>query len=196
VCGGHDKTSERDFAGVRMHCVDHNSYDHTALVDIVECEPEGTWWFAMHGTSRVGPRFLRSIMKFGFKHDHVSVLKNGWLNMGLFSRRFLVANAQYIMNLKNCNKMMAILSEQLYPRLCSSCAHYDTVPSMHILQKDNAYGDGIERQCLYFKPIDLYKYQSFHYASEATRRIKTQYHMPTKNLSEENMMRPQQVSVT
>lgn len=194
VCGGYDRPQDREFCGVSMHCVDHNSYDHTAIIDVAEKEPRGSWWFALHATTKVGPKFLKSVTRFGFQHDHIAVLRNGWLNMGLFSRRFIRRNTDYILGLKNCNKMQAILSEQIYPRLCREYAYYDTVPSMQILEKGDAYGDGIERQCLYFKSIDLYKYQSFHYASAATSRIKAQFFKPSKSISGSDLFAPRHVT--
>jgi len=176
VVGGAKKDRLEKKDGILYSYVSHNSFDHNAIIDIVDKGFGGEWWFTMHDTAKAGPNFYKKVLKYGPSADHICVLDEGWLNMGLFSRRFLQQIRPYIMNLKNINKMQAILSEKLYPRMVkASC--YDSVPNMVIMEKGDIYGDNVERQVLYFSLIDLYKYQSFHYASEATRRCISEWIM-------------------
>ncbi|MFK4979903.1 hypothetical protein, partial [Klebsiella pneumoniae] len=92
----------------------------TALIDIVEKEWNGDQWFITHDTARFGPTMIANILSKGPTDSHRALLKDGWLNMGLFSKKYITELAPYILSLKNCNKMQAILSERLYNRFDTS----------------------------------------------------------------------------
>lgn len=156
--------------GILYSYVTHNSFDHNAHIDILEKGWGGDWWFIMHDTTRAGPNFKDKILKIGPKAKHVAALKDGWLNIGLFSKDALKEMSEYILKLKDCNKMQAILSEQLYARM-TDYAFYDRVDQMHFPYYGDVYGDGVQRQVMYFESIDLYKFQSFHFYAEATKKV-------------------------
>jgi hypothetical protein len=101
-------------------------------------------------------------------------LEEGWLNMGLFSKDFIEKNKNYILSLKNCNKMQAILSEQMYSRM-GDPSFINSRARTQLKGKTDVYNDGVERLIIYFADLDLYKYQSFHYNSENTRLLKEKY---------------------
>lgn len=171
VAGGFDKAEELKINGVTIHGVTHNSYDHTALIDVVERDIPGWWWFVMHATSDVGPNFVNRILEKGFDYEHVAVLEHGWLNMGLMSRPFIEKNANYILNLKNCSKMQAILTEQMYWRMAETRDYYNSVnPNIYAGSRE-IYQDGMQRQILYLDGCDLYKYQAYHIIQERTQRL-------------------------
>lgn len=171
TAGGFDTSQTMEINRVKIHCVTHNSYDHTALIDIVENNIPGWWWFVMHATSEAGPQFVDRILQKGFDCEHVAVLEFGWLNMGLMSRSFIEKNANYILNLKNCSKMQAILTEQMYWRMAKTRDYYNEVtPSIYAGHRE-VYQDGIQRQILYLDGCDLYKYQAYHIIQERTQRL-------------------------
>lgn len=171
VAGGFDNKQMLEINRVKIHCVEHNSYDHTALIDVVENNIPGWWWFVMHATSEAGPKFVEKILEKGFDYEHIAVLEFGWLNMGLMSRSFIEKNANYILNLKNCSKMQAILTEQMYWRMAETRDYYNEVsPKIHAGNRE-VYQDGIQRQVLYLDGCDLYKYQAYHIIQERTQRL-------------------------
>lgn len=148
VIGGSPKEYIERKHGILHSYVTHNSYDHNALIDIVEKDWGGDWWWIMHDTIKVGPKFKDKVLAFGAKANYISALRYGWLNMGLFSRKAINDMRGYILQLKNCNKMQAILSEKLYPRMSDSL-YYDIVEKIDFPYLGDVYGDGVERQVMY-----------------------------------------------
>ena len=170
VVGGAARQYIERNGGILYSYVTHNSFDHNAHIDILEKGWGGDWWFIMHDTTRAGPNFREKLLKIGPEAGHVAALKDGWLNIGLFSKESLKEMSDYILRLKNCNKMQAILSEQLYSRM-TDYAFYDRVDQMNFPYYGDVYGDGVQRQVMYFENIDLYKFQSFHFYAESTKKV-------------------------
>ena len=114
--GGQSASSLDTKYGVNYLACDHNSYDHTSLIGILDNQLENHWWFVMHDTCGVGPRFSQKLNEVGRRDSHVALLEEGWLNMGQFSPEFLESARNYILSLRNCTKMQAIFSEKMYRR--------------------------------------------------------------------------------
>lgn len=170
VIGGSDSEKIEKKHGVIHSYVTHNSFDHNATIDIVEKGWGGDWWFVMHDTTKAGKAFYQRLNKIGAKAEHVAALKDGWLNMGLFSRKSLKDMGDYILQLKNCNKMQAILSEKMFTRM-TEYDFYDIVEQIDFPFYGDIYGDGVDRQVMHLTNIDLYKFQSFHYHSDSVRKL-------------------------
>ena len=167
VVGGSKKESVTVRKGIKTAFVTHNSYDHTGLIYLLESEETHPWWWAMHDTTEAGKDFYQQILSVGPTHEHIAVGGEGWLNMGLFSLEFLKRIRAYVLSLKNCSKLAAILSERVYPRLTQSGSY---APQGHFtfLEHRDVYGDGAIRRVIYYKAIDLYKYQSFYLEKKQT----------------------------
>ena len=173
VIGGCQESKREIKNGIVHQYVNHNSFDHTALISIIEEGYESDYWLCLHDTCEAGKSFYNNLMKHP-KSKFSAILEDGWLNMGLFSKEFIKDNKKYILNLKNCNKMQAILSEQMYSRLGDS-SFINSRARTQLRGKADIYNDGVERLIIYFADLDLYKYQSFHYNSENTRLLKEKY---------------------
>jgi hypothetical protein len=173
VIGGCEESKRETKDGVIHQYVDHNSYDHTALISITEEGYESDYWLCLHDTCEAGKNFYNNLLKHP-KSMFSAILEEGWLNMGLFSKEFISNNKNYILSLKNCNKMQAILSEQMYSRM-GDPSFINSRARTQLKGKTDIYNDGIERLIIYFADLDLYKYQSFHYNSESTRLLKEKY---------------------
>ena len=168
VIGGCENTSSKVDL-INYHYVQHNSYDHTGLIDIIDKKLISDYWFVLHDTCSVGPNFYSKLLKKSF-YEHNPILEEGWLNMGLFSQNFIEENKKYILSLRNCDKMQAILSEKMYPRLGKSL--YLNSRSNYDLQSTfDVYGDGVERSVVYFTEIDLYKYQTYYHNSDISIKL-------------------------
>jgi hypothetical protein len=170
VVGGAARQDIKRNHGILYSYVTHNSFDHNPHIDILEKGWGGDWWFIMHDTTKAGPNFKEKLLKFGPRAEHVAALKDGWLNIGLFSKKSLNEMSDYILKLKDCNKMQAILSEQLYARM-TDYAFYDRVDQMNFPYYGDVYGDNVQRQVMYFETIDLYKFQSFHFYADVTKKV-------------------------
>lgn len=174
VIGGAEEETIEINKGVTYAYVTHNSYDHTAFITIFEKNFTGDYWFALHDTCSVGPDFHNNVKSKLGSPECVCVLKDGWLNMGLFRSDFINSHKDYILSLKNCNKMQAILSETLYGRM-GETDYYDKVPNIKQVGFEDVYGDGVERLIMYFSEMDMYKYQSYHFKSNNTKNLIHKY---------------------
>ena len=179
---GGSKESKREIIdGIVYQYVEHNSFDHTAIIGIVEEDYHSDYWMILHDTSEAGKNFYNNLLKHP-KSKFSAVLEDGWLNMGLFSNEFISNNSNYILSLKDCNKMRAILSEQIYSRLGDS-SYINSRIRTQLKGKTVIYNDGIERLIIYFADLDLYKYQSYHYNSEYTKQLREKYFIDIHKLT-------------
>jgi len=169
--GGHATQFHEIRYGVNYYACDHNSYDHTALIGILDNNLDSHWWFMLHDTCSPGPRFAHKLSDFGRRDSHVAMLEEGWLNMGQFSPAFLSQCRNYILSLRNCTKMQAVLSEKLYSRF-SNGEFYCKSGHFKSLGYQDVYGDGSPRMVIHFPALDLYKYQAYHHNSELMQKLK------------------------
>lgn len=157
IVGGCDNKSREE----NIIFTNHNSFDHTGIIEIIESKLESKYWFALHDTCEAGPNFYQNITKHKITKPYIALTEMAWMNMGLFSNQYIQNNKDYILSLKNCSKIRAILSERVYSRLDDY--------SWFGLQKDyqrirdckNIYNDEKKRDVLYFPFLDLYKFQSY-----------------------------------
>lgn len=161
VVGGNDSKSKSSFLKCETVFVDHNSYDHTGLIELLEGKHESDYWFSSHDTCIAGHKFVSFLNQYIPKKDYVSMTDMGWLNMGLFKDSYLKRNKDYILSLKNCSKIRAILSERVFTRLEDFDYFVPDCNCIRTLENENIYKDDKKRNVLYFKGMDFYKYQSY-----------------------------------
>jgi hypothetical protein len=171
VVGGNEVRYESTFLNCQTIFVDHNSFDHTGLIEILEGNHKSDYWFSSHDTCISGPKFIDFLSSYKPKKDYVSMTDMGWLNMGLFKSSYLERNKQYILSLKNCSKIRAILSERIFTRLEDYDFFIKDYDCIRSLENENIYNDDKKRNVLYFKGLDFYKYQSY----EALNIMKPNY---------------------
>jgi len=161
VVGGYDRREQFEYLNCKAIKVNHNSYDHTGLIEVIEGEEQSKYWFSTHDTCIAGPNFLSSLLKHKINKDFVAMTEMGWLNMGIFSQKFLNKNKPFIISLKNCSKIRAILSERTFTRLGN---YQYLTPNSKVYRSNedqNIYEDNKKRTVLYFEELDFYKYQSY-----------------------------------
>ena len=140
---------------------DHNSYDHTGIIEIIESNLQSKYWFVLHDTCEAGPEFLNKLSKYKITKPYTALTEMAWMNMGLFSNFYIQNNKDYILSLKNCSKVRAILSERMYSRLDDYGWFGLQKDYQRIRDCKNIYNDEKKRDVLYFPFLDLYKFQSY-----------------------------------
>jgi hypothetical protein len=178
VIGGFDVKESFTFMGCKAIKVDHNSYDHTALIEIIEGSHKSNYWFITHDTCIAGPKFSEYLKSFKIKKHYTAITDMGWLNMGVIDQYFISKNSNFIMSLKDCSKIRAILSERTFTRLGDFDYLVPNYKSHRYLETQNIYEDDKKRTVLYFNDLDFYKYQSY----EAVNIMKPNF---TENNNEE-----------
>ena len=161
VIGGYEEKTETTYQDVKTIKVNHNSYDHTGLIEIIENNHESNYWFSTHDTCIAGNNFINFLKNYKHKKDYTSITDMGWLNMGMFHKNYLTRNAEYILSMKNCSKIRAILSERVFTRLEDYDFYIPDYECTRSLEIENIYKDNKKRNVLYFKNLDLFKYQSY-----------------------------------
>lgn len=153
----------------RVYRTDHNSFDHTAIIEIIENNLESDYWFIMHDTCIAESNFKKAHERYGY--DFISITEAGWWNMGLYSWDFIIKNQNYYLCLKNCTKSQAILSERFGNRLTENLSYY--VEEKGIIEKkpSDIYNDSILRKGIYFKELGLIKYQSYYPNSNLLKEL-------------------------
>ena len=106
---GYDAKRESSFLDVPVHEVDHNSFEFTALIEVLG-KPKPPYVFLLHDTCEVGKDFLTSISHVHTKQtEFMSVDPVGYNNMGLFD--------VYLESLRNTTKIRAMMAEKMFTRL-------------------------------------------------------------------------------
>lgn len=158
VSGGWSRYTETVEDGVQYYNVCHNSFDYTGLIHIMANDIKSDYWFLMHDTCEVGSDFYNKVKSAvsNQAYDHISVDGRGFTNIGLYSWDFLVKSKVYIMSLLNCNKQRAMFAEQFLFRMGKS---HTFGGSLEFIGVTDRYQTGTMRHILYYKDVDLYKFQ-------------------------------------
>ena len=138
----------------------HNSYDHTAIIEVIKNNLFSPYWFIMHDTCECGDQFYNLLTQKIITKDYVAMSEMAWLNMGLFSNNFIFSNQNYILSLENCSKKRAILSERVFSKL-GDFDYFGMQKDVQTIRNCRIYNDNKKRIALYFPYLDFYKYQSY-----------------------------------
>lgn len=108
VSGGYDARKEtKKYNNLTYIEVEQNSFDLTALIDVVENDFIKTGYcFLLHDTCYVGPSFKKLVIEHDYKSTNCIKLCSGSsigpsMNIGLYSKKFLFENKETLINLKN-----------------------------------------------------------------------------------------------
>lgn len=158
VCGGEDNRRHECIEGVEWVFVAHNSFEYTALIEVIEGEHMAEEWYLLHDTCYVGPNFWHMVQALPRGFDYVSADQNAWTNIGLYRGDFLRKHFRYVLSLRNCAKWRAIYAERTFKYLGS----WDTSDhsGLQELGKYRHYGDAVLRIVLYYADMDIYKLQA------------------------------------
>lgn len=92
--------------------VDHNSFDYTALIYLIESNPIGfTHVFLLHDTMELTPATDALIAAADPTMDAVAAFPGGQCNLCLFRTDYLLANRERILAMRNCTKHQAVAFE-------------------------------------------------------------------------------------
>jgi len=178
--GGHDERSVEEYHGSTKIKVAHNSFDLTALIDIAENKIESDYWFLMHDTCIVGPKFgelVKNIpenkpnaVALGVMHD-----ANYFnMNIGAYKYSFVLENKDKIIALKGTDyspegiletKRKAIAAEDILLSQHTNQRPYEPRYNQDQYKEfeaivPNPFGGKALRRVRYFGALDLYKYQA------------------------------------
>lgn len=156
---GYDAKRESSFLDIPVHEVDHNSFEFTALIEMLG-KSKPPYVFLLHDTCEVGNDFLTSISHADTKQtEFMSVDPVGYSNMGLFQSDFIDSIHVYLESLRNTTKIRAMMAEKMFARL-ARVGYYESGVLPARTKATYVYGglDHVERVSQYYPASKITKH--------------------------------------
>lgn len=172
--GNKEKKYCENIYGVTYIETNHNSFDHTAIIDLVEGDFDLDYIFNIHDTCKVGPKFKNVIDNSDTTYEKIAVYHNNMngstMAMGLIKYSYLIKHKELIQTFKNADasheglkraKYRAVeFEDTLFWKLQDiPCGAYSRGVDRTDFGEEIIYG-GTKRLVEYYEPLDLYKYKS------------------------------------
>lgn len=170
--GGHEERWWEIKDGITHIRVTHNSFDYTALIDIVENDIKSDYWFLLHDTCVAGPDFGRLARDLPEGEPFAAAMLGsypGTMNIGAYRYDYLMENKDLLLSVRNddispegirAGKEQAL---QLENRFLGEAPRYHP----ELFSDDLTVGapspyteHGVRRNIRYFRNLDLYKFQA------------------------------------
>jgi hypothetical protein len=157
--------------GITYHYLNHNSYEYSPLIEIVEKEIQSEYWFLIHDTCKVGPKFKELLYKIPQNKPLKMALRSKpSMSIGLYNYQYLLSIKENIIKIKNTDyskesmmrwKLWGVPNEDYilwmtepYPLI------YNNINEMSIINYKNWYGTDTIRRTEYYPSLDIYKNKS------------------------------------
>lgn len=187
--GGHHERSVIKKDTHTLIQTDNNTIDLTGLIDIVENELESDYWFYIHDTCKVGPKFKKLLYNIPESlPDKIALTTHPSMNIASYKYSLLLKYKSKLLKLKNQDysekKLKKLKEWSIYCEDLILHKPYQTgmnimgIPSDTIefynpnfanrieVEGENWYG-GVKRIVEYYSQLDLYKSKANYH-----RRIK------------------------
>lgn len=170
--GGYTEEAQTKFDGISYYQLTHNSYEYSPLIEIVEKEIQSEYWFLMHDTCKVGPRF-KELLYANIPSDRpekIALTYKPAMSMGLYRYDYLISIKDKILQIKNTDfseekmqwwKAWGVPNEDYFLWLHRPQPRLPIVPhQMQFIAYENWYGTDSIRRSEYFGGFDIYKSKS------------------------------------
>lgn len=176
---GYEQYEYMDMGYYHYHKLDHNSFEYSPLITIVEKQLESEYWFLIHDTCQVGPKFKSIVYSIPeSKPEKIALTVTPSMSIG--SYRY-----DYLMTDEVKNKLLAIKNTDYSEKSMTDWKFWGVDAEDYILHKtappaqyyspellrphgqdfvvvdyNNWYGTNVTRRTEYFRSMDLYKNKS------------------------------------
>lgn len=168
---GYDNYSFEVINKINYHKLDHNSYEYSPLIEIVNRELQSEYWFLIHDTCKVGPKFKQLLYDIPHPKPHKMALRSKpSMSIGLYSYDYLMTLKEQLSTIRNTDyseesmmkwKLWGVPNEDWILWLHEPAPIiYGGVVACEVVDHDNWYGTGITRRTEYYQSLDLYKNKS------------------------------------
>ena len=173
--GGHLERTEGLYQGTNHIKTNHNSFDYTSLIDIVEHEIEADYWFLLHDTCKVGPLFKQLLdnsvekMLAPTNADKMSLRHNPSMNIGFYKYNYLIKHKDEILLFKGTNPetVNELKQEHIYKEdflfFLKDSPTYLVIGGENPIKglgRSDVYDTGTVRRTEYYSQLDLYKFKA------------------------------------
>lgn len=171
VVGGCETALKMTIDGVEHNMVNHDSFDMTAFIYVVENEIDFDSFFFLHDTAEVGKTFYKDVVQLLEKHKPTKCmrLKDGAsMSIGWYDVKSVKQHKDRILEFKNLDlsskglqnaKHNAVDEEDLvFSLIGGKISKFTTKPPI-IIKLTELYGKPTERRCEFYEEINLKKYK-------------------------------------
>lgn len=162
--------------GVHYHQLDHNSYEYSPLISIVEHELSSEYWFLIHDTCKVGPNFKKLVYSIPHhKPEKVALTVFPSMSIGSYRYDYLMSSEvkAKLLAIKNTDysedsminwKAWGVKAEDYILHKTNPLAFYYSPEILLnrcvVIDNNNWYNTKTTRITEYWSPLDLYKNKS------------------------------------
>lgn len=157
--------------GIQHYYLNQNSYEYSPLIEIVSMELESDYWFLIHDTCKVGPKFKELLYNIPDNLPEKLALKT-WpaMSMGSYRYDYLLSIKHIILPIKNENLSFDSLMEwknwgvpnedYILWKTHPEPIVYNNNSNWIVIDYENWYNTGTVRRTEYYESLDLYKNKS------------------------------------
>jgi hypothetical protein len=168
VEGGHNIRSIEKYNGVEYIKTNQNTFDWTALIDIVEYEIKSDFWFLIHDTCLVSNNFKKLLYNINPNDKKIALRNDASMNIGTYSYTYLLQNKDFLLKEKNTKydeltlqqvKKRCIQTEDELLRKRGAYSLYNPLLGDRQTLKDlpSLHKTDITRILEYYPQLDFYK---------------------------------------
>lgn len=166
--GGYDEYKYEIHKEVHFHFLDHNSYEYSPLIEIVEKQMESDYWFLIHDTCKVGSTFKEKLLNIPKSlPEKIAMKQHPCMSIGLYKYSYLLSVKDKLMKIKNKDYSEASMNKWkdwgvwnedyiLFKTSPPPLVYPSKVP-MEKKGINNWYGSNTVRVVEYYPGLDVYK---------------------------------------
>jgi len=156
--------------GITYNYLSYNSYECSALIEICDKEIESEYWFLIHDTCKVGPKFKEKLYNIPDNMpDKIAMKTFPSMSIGLYKYKYLLSIKDKLMDIKNTDysyksmikwKNWAVVNEDyILWKTKPEPILYGSI-EFDIIDYENWYNTGLTRRTEYYPSLDIYKNKS------------------------------------
>ena len=168
--GGFDEYNYKHEDDLHFHYLNHNSYEYSPLIEIVDKQLESKYWFLVHDTCKFGSNFKELLYNIPENSNKLALKSKPAMSIGTYSYEYLLFLKDKIMAIKNTNyseqsmtywKNWGVPNEDYIMWMTEPTPLiYNNNDKWVVVDNDNWFDTNTERRTEYFFSLDLYKNKS------------------------------------
>jgi hypothetical protein len=168
---GFDNEKFEVIDGINHYYLNHNSYEYSPLIEIVEKELVSEYWFLIHDTCKVGKSFKELLYNIPeSKPEKLALKTKPAMSIGSYKYDYLLLNKEKILSIKNKDysreslmhwKLWGVPNEDyILWMVAPNPTIYNGRDDWQIIGYENWYNSNTVRRTEYYPSLDLYKNKS------------------------------------
>jgi hypothetical protein len=155
---------------MHYYYLNHNSYEYSPLIEIIENELVSEYWFLVHDTCKFGPKFKELLYNIPKGATKLALKAKPAMSMGTYSYEYLLSIKPKILSIKNTNyseqsmdywKRWGVPNEDFFMWMTEpKPLIYNNNNNWNVFAYENWYNTGTIRRTEYYPSLDLYKNKS------------------------------------